>query len=56
MFPLFSASVGLSVGLKVLWLALHRIVIVGYNSWRLSSGRISEAGVVGIAEDALDPG
>lgn len=37
-------------------LGLHRVVVVGDEAWRLSSGWISEAGVVGVAEDALDPG
>jgi len=43
-------------GSRVLWLCLHRVVIVGDDAWRLSLGWISEAGVVSVTEDALDPG
>lgn len=34
---------------------LHGVVIVGDDTWWLSSGGLPEAGVVGVAEDALQP-
>lgn len=34
---------------------LHGVVVVGHQTRRLSSGRELETGVVGVAEDPLDP-
>lgn len=36
-------------------LCLHRVIIIGNNAWGLSSGWISKAGIVDVAEDALNP-
>lgn len=36
-------------------LCLHRVIIIGNNAWGFSSGWISKAGIVDVAEDALNP-
>jgi len=32
------------------------VVVVGHQTWGFTAGGVLEAGVVGVAEDPLDPG